>query len=150
MGRQRGAAPGAGAAGGAPGGAAGVAHVWLDGVRKASLDKSVPQIGAPKAWAAGYDGKGVKIAVLDTGVDAAHPDLKDQVIAAKKWPEFSGRELHQAARGQKRFKKREGIDDALKTLEGLHYVKPVPWGKDLWAVHPRWDWGNGSEDVEES
>ncbi len=30
--------------------ASGVARVWLDGVRKASLDTSVGQIGAPKAW----------------------------------------------------------------------------------------------------
>ena len=63
--------------------ASGIAHVWLDGVRKASLDKSVPQIGAPKAWAAGYTGKGVKIAVLDTGIYGDHPDLKGKVIAEK-------------------------------------------------------------------
>ncbi|WP_405671269.1 S8 family peptidase [Streptomyces sp. NBC_01530] len=63
--------------------APGISHVWLDGVRRASLDKSVPQIGAPAAWAKGYDGKGVKVAVLDSGLDSSHPDLKGQVLAAK-------------------------------------------------------------------
>ncbi|MEV7872152.1 S8 family serine peptidase [Streptomyces sp. NPDC088124] len=64
-----------------------VEKVWLDGRRRAALDKSVPQIGAPAAWAAGYDGTGVRIAVLDTGIDTTHPDLADRVIAEK---DFSG------------------------------------------------------------
>ncbi|MEE1807623.1 S8 family serine peptidase [Streptomyces sp. BE133] len=58
-----------------------VSRLWYDGKVKASLDKSVPQIGAPEAWAKGVDGKGVKVAVLDTGVDLGNADVKGRVTA---------------------------------------------------------------------
>ncbi|MEV5705314.1 S8 family peptidase [Actinoallomurus sp. NPDC052274] len=61
----------------------GVTALWLDGKRKALLDKSVPQIGAPAAWRKGLTGKGVTVAVLDTGYDEKHPDLKGVVTEAK-------------------------------------------------------------------
>ncbi|MFD0312826.1 S8 family peptidase [Streptomyces flavalbus] len=63
--------------------AAGVDRVWLDGRRRAVLDRSGPQIGTPAAWREGLDGTGVTVAVLDTGIDAGHPDLRGRIAAER-------------------------------------------------------------------
>ncbi|SEF18664.1 S8 family serine peptidase [Jiangella alba] len=63
--------------------AAGVERVWLDPAVSVSLDESVPQIGADEARAAGLDGAGVTVAVLDTGIDTTHPDVAGQIVASR-------------------------------------------------------------------
>ncbi|WP_113699636.1 S8 family serine peptidase [Nonomuraea lactucae] len=65
----------------------GVEGIWLDGRTRVADDASTEQIGAPQAWSAGYTGKGVPVAVLDTGYDPAHPALAGRVKEAR---DFSG------------------------------------------------------------
>ncbi|MFI6179161.1 S8 family serine peptidase [Nonomuraea sp. NPDC051191] len=61
----------------------GTGKIWLDGRATLSLDASVKQIGAPAAWEKGHTGAGVKVAVLDSGIDDTHPDLAGKVAARR-------------------------------------------------------------------
>ncbi|NBE83302.1 S8 family peptidase [Micromonospora rubida] len=61
---------------------AGLTKLWLDQRVYPTLDRSVAQIGAPEAWKVGLDGTGVKVAVLDSGIDLNHPDFGGGRIVA--------------------------------------------------------------------
>jgi len=80
-------------------GAADMTVQWVKPVSVVSADAVNPQddryykalqwapqsVEAPAAWAAGYTGQGVRVAVIDGGIYAAHPDLAGAVdIAASR------------------------------------------------------------------
>ncbi len=44
-----------------------------------SREWNLNAIGAPEAWAAGYTGEGVLVAVIDSGVDLDHPELVNRL-----------------------------------------------------------------------
>ena len=57
-----------------------VTNVKIDGPISPALIKSIPLIGADKAWQQGYTGSGQAIAIIDGGVDKTHPALANRVI----------------------------------------------------------------------
>lgn len=60
--------------------------IWLDGkVTGSGLDPGtgIGQTGAERAWAKGYDGTGTTVAVLDSGYDPDHPDLRGQLAGER-------------------------------------------------------------------
>ena len=60
-----------------------------------SLESSGPDWGVirlkvPDVWASGNEGAGVKVAVLDTGIDSNHPDLKSHIASPDDVKDFTG------------------------------------------------------------
>jgi subtilisin family serine protease len=44
-----------------------------------TVNWGIDLIKAPEVWNAGFTGQGITVAVIDTGVDYNHPDLKDNI-----------------------------------------------------------------------
>lgn len=47
------------------------------------IPQGIKDIKAPEYWAKGYQGQGIVIAVIDTGCQMDHPDLKDRIIGGR-------------------------------------------------------------------
>jgi hypothetical protein len=58
-----------------------VASIEVDERLKPVLAQSAPLIGAPTAWAAGFQGTGWAVAVIDSGVQTSHPFLNGKLIS---------------------------------------------------------------------
>jgi subtilisin family serine protease len=58
-----------------------VDFIWPDLPVHTWLNQSVPHINVPQVWALGFQGEGMKIGVVDTGIDPTHPDFAGRIAA---------------------------------------------------------------------
>lgn len=80
------------------------------------LDSTVPYIGAAIAQAAGYDGAGVKVAVLDSGIDYTHANLGGPGTLA----DFAA--AWGISNADPRNTTRDGLFPTAKVVEGFDFV----------------------------
>ncbi|XVV06089.1 S8 family peptidase [Actinosynnema sp. CA-248983] len=128
-------------------------HIWLDGRVKAHLDTSVRQIGAPTAWVAGHTGAGATVAVLDTGIDAEHPDLADAVVGARNFTssdtadDRAGHGTHVASTITGNSTTYQGVAPDAKLLNGK-VLDDNGYGQESWIIAGmEWAAANGADVV---
>ncbi|MBI4009851.1 MAG: S8 family peptidase, partial [Candidatus Aenigmarchaeota archaeon] len=137
-----------------------VLGVYPDRKYYAALDNSAGMINAGRFWDNDYTGAGVKIAILDTGIDESHPMLRGKVVASKIFTgdsnagDFRGHGTHVA--GIAAGKYNEGgyngvapdalllnakvLDDAEGSGTTLQIIQGIEWAVDP-DVNPETDDG---------
>lgn len=136
----------------------GIEAIHLDGKVQPTLDSSVGYIGAPEAWAAGYTGEGVTVAVLDTGYDDTHPDLAGRVLpdSASFVPgeevasDPNGHGTHVASTiagtGAASGGTHRGVADGADLLIGKVLGGPDGYGQDSWIIEAM-QWAGERADI---
>ncbi|MFJ5549512.1 S8 family peptidase [Streptomyces sp. NPDC093225] len=117
--------------------------LWLDGKVQANLERSTKQVNATAAWAAGYDGTGTRVAVLDTGADAEHPDLKGRIAASENFTDSDGADDHQGhgthtistvgGSGAASGGRKKGVAPGAALLNGK-VLNDYGYGQDSWII----------------
>lgn len=77
--------------------ATGLANPFADVPNLTGTNWHLNMINAPEVWAQGFTGKGVTVAVIDTGINSKHPDLGDNFLLSKNFverePNASGKDV---------------------------------------------------------
>ncbi len=58
-----------------------IVRIYQDLPVHACLDVSVPHIQVPRVWEEGATGEGIRLAVVDTGIDQEHPDVAGRIMS---------------------------------------------------------------------
>ncbi|PUB32070.1 subtilisin family serine protease [Promicromonospora sp. AC04] len=134
----------------------GIEKIWLDGKAETTLDHSTAQIGAPEAWAAGFDGTGATVAVLDTGIDATHPDVADAITETQSFvpgeeatTDVQGHGTHVASTVLGSGAASDGLYKGVAPGADLLVGKVLDnsgYGQDSWIIAGM-EWGAANADV---